>query len=388
MSYKKTVLPEPDFIDRDINKITSEMIKFYEEKTHKTLQPAHVERIIIDMMAYREHLVRCAIQRAAKQNLLEFASGNMLDHIGQLVGEAREPQKHAMTLLTFATEDEFSYDFPIPAGTKVSSKDGKVIFTTIDYTHIPANKKTTSIQAIAEKPGVDGNGYVPGQICKLLSTMPASISVENTRLTSGGSSTEEDDHYRERIKLRPESYSTAGTAGAYKYWVKTAHQDIVDIEITSPAPCEVLIHPLLKDMHLVTDEKWNNIVDTVKLVLEDEKIKPIGDKVMIKKPEQVDFSIKADIQLYNNGNPEIVIKEIGEKISSYIAELRSKLGADIILTHIISIINNIPGVYDVKLLSPQSNSVLEKNQWANCLNNMTSVEEICKDFRITGYVNG
>lgn len=68
-----TNLPEPNFIERDAEKITAEWIALYEEKTGKTLQPAQLERILIDVGAYRENLLRIKIQEVAKTNLLNYA---------------------------------------------------------------------------------------------------------------------------------------------------------------------------------------------------------------------------------------------------------------------------------------------------------------------------
>ena len=48
-----TQLPEPNFIERNPEKITQEWIALYEEKTGKTLQPAQIERILIDVGVYR-----------------------------------------------------------------------------------------------------------------------------------------------------------------------------------------------------------------------------------------------------------------------------------------------------------------------------------------------
>lgn len=56
-------IAEPDFIDRDPAQITSEMIAQYEEASGKKLYPAQAERLLIDLFAYRENLVRIAIQR-------------------------------------------------------------------------------------------------------------------------------------------------------------------------------------------------------------------------------------------------------------------------------------------------------------------------------------
>lgn len=79
-------IAEPNFIDRDPAQITSEMIAQYEDASGKKLYPAQAERLLIDLFAYRENLVRIAIQEAAKQNLVAYSRAPMLDYLGELVG--------------------------------------------------------------------------------------------------------------------------------------------------------------------------------------------------------------------------------------------------------------------------------------------------------------
>ena len=61
-----TQLPEPNFINRDAETVTNEWIALYEQKTGKVLQPAQIERLMIDVGAYRENLLRIKIQETAK----------------------------------------------------------------------------------------------------------------------------------------------------------------------------------------------------------------------------------------------------------------------------------------------------------------------------------
>lgn len=92
-------IAEPNFIERDPAQITSEMIAQYEDASGKKLYPAQAERLLIDLFAYRENLVRIAIQEAAKQNLVAYSRAPMLDYLGELVGVHRLPAQSAKTTL-------------------------------------------------------------------------------------------------------------------------------------------------------------------------------------------------------------------------------------------------------------------------------------------------
>lgn len=85
----RPILEKPHFIDRDANAITSEIIALYEQLGNKKLYPAQADRLFIDVIAYREMLIRTQIQLACEQNLLAFASGVMLDYLGDFFGVVR-----------------------------------------------------------------------------------------------------------------------------------------------------------------------------------------------------------------------------------------------------------------------------------------------------------
>ena len=81
--------------------ITDELVRAYEAATGKTLYPAQIERLFIDLIAYRETLVRGLINDVARQNLVAFARAPMLDFLGELVGVARLSAQPARTTLRF-----------------------------------------------------------------------------------------------------------------------------------------------------------------------------------------------------------------------------------------------------------------------------------------------
>jgi len=76
-------LPEPSFIERDLEAIIERIKIRYEAKTGKTLEPMHPLMIFLESVAFEIYLQRIAFQDAAKQNLLDFARFPMLDWLGE-----------------------------------------------------------------------------------------------------------------------------------------------------------------------------------------------------------------------------------------------------------------------------------------------------------------
>lgn len=108
----------PVFVSTDPQAIVRSMTASYEQATGQKLYPAQVEQLLINLFAYRESLLREAINTTARQNLVSFASAPMLDYLGELVGTYRLPATTASTRLKFSPDEPAGRDVIIPAGTR------------------------------------------------------------------------------------------------------------------------------------------------------------------------------------------------------------------------------------------------------------------------------
>lgn len=239
------VTTELVFIERDVAKIIAELIAKYEADSGKTLYPAQAERLLIDLMAYREMLVRSAIQDAAKQNLVRYARAPMLDYLGELVGTYRLAALASQTTLQFSVESALLTDTLLPAGTRVSASDSFVFATDSDVV-MKAGELSITVTATCTQAGVTGNSWQPAQISTLLDEIDdIDFTVTNIASSAGGADEETDDRLRERIQLGPESFSTAGSKLAYRYHAMIAQPDIFDVAVVSAEPGTVHLYPLL-----------------------------------------------------------------------------------------------------------------------------------------------
>ncbi|MDD3688027.1 MAG: baseplate J/gp47 family protein [Bacteroidales bacterium] len=354
-----TQLPEPNFIDRNATTITKEWIELYESRTGKTLQDAQIERILIDIGSYRENLIRIKIQEIAKLNLLNYASLDILKHIGELVGVPILEAKYSSAKFIFILEVAQDFDIIIPTGTQIETNDGKYIFETTETAIIKANNLSVEVYALCTTAGALSNGYALNSITNLINPIGYVLTVKNITVTSGGQDEESADNFRERIRQAPESFSNAGSKGAYKFHTLSADQSIIDVVVVSPSAGVVEIYPLVS-----SGTPSDELISTVQAYLSDDKIRPLTDNVIVKKPEAVDFSITAKLTLYSYADITSVQAAVNEGLNSYKMTLKSKLNKDIVPNQIIAILNAIYGVYNIELISPEFQS-LEANQWAN-----------------------
>src|ERR1700678_739864 len=127
-------LTAPVFVDHadglDPHLILVDLVAAFQAAAGRPLQPAQVERLLINLYAYRESLVRNAIQYAGQQNLLAFAAFPMLDYLGQLLSVVRLPAQGASTTLQFTLANTLGISYTIVAGTVVGTNDGQFVFAT------------------------------------------------------------------------------------------------------------------------------------------------------------------------------------------------------------------------------------------------------------------
>ncbi len=82
-------MSEIQFIANDPEAILSETIATYQQAAGETLHLADPERILIDVIAYRESVLRARIEILMRQNFVQYATAPALDNWGVLLGVSR-----------------------------------------------------------------------------------------------------------------------------------------------------------------------------------------------------------------------------------------------------------------------------------------------------------
>lgn len=361
----------PQFVDADPAKITAANIEFFEAITGRTLQPAQVERLLIDVISYDATLVREALQYAAEQNLVAFAEAPALDYLGELVGVRRLEASPARTTVNITLSAIQPTDRVIGRGARVATADGAVVFATEFDLIIKAGDLSGDVQAVAEGAGSLANGYLPGQVDTLLDAIALVASVANTTTSSGGADGEADDALRNRIIEAPNAFSVAGPVGGYRSLALGVHPDITDISVWGPTerdaagPGDTRLGEV--DIYVLTSSGVPSleIIDLVTGTITGERARPVTDKVNVLAPGAVGYAVTVDLII----TPEAVQADVEalvlKALQGLTGQWRASLGQDIIRSRLTAAIQAVQGVHAATLTAPLNDTVLASTQFAD-----------------------
>jgi phage-related baseplate assembly protein len=332
MALNLNDLPDINFAEKDINKILSDMILGYEkayfEETGeiKTLHPGDPIRVFLYSQALREFQLRVLIDDSAKQNLLKYARGDRLDHLGSFYRITRLEPTASKVTVRFNLSQSQPTDAIIPAGTRVSP-GGEIYFSVMEDITVPAGSTQAQFLTKCTQRGKIGNGFTSGQINILIDPLPWIGSVENLEVSSGGADWEDDESFRERIHLSLESFSVAGPTGAYEYFARQYSALIEDIRVSTPSPGVVDIRVLLIDGQIPN----STFLSGLNTHLSAKDRRPLTDLVQTSAPDIINYDITLTyyINIEDANSEELIKTKVEKAIEEYKIWQRSRIGRDL-----------------------------------------------------------
>ncbi|CWW94951.1 TPA: baseplate J/gp47 family protein [Haemophilus influenzae] len=172
---------------------------------------------------------------------------------------------------------------------------------------------------------------------------------------------EDDTSLRLRTQLAFEGLSVAGPRSAYIFHALSAHPDVADVSVVSPQPANVTVTILSRNGQGEAEESLLNVV---RAKLNDDDIRPIGDRVIVQSAVIQSYEIRAKLHLYRGPEYEPIKAAALKKLTAYTEE-KHRLGRDISLSGIYAALH-LEGVQRVELISPTADIVLPSSKSAYC----------------------
>ena len=339
---------EYEAIDSDAWEIKKDMINKFQELSGRSLTEASPETLIFSTVAYQLALLEEKYNDDIKQNYLRFARDERLDLKGEFYGNRgkRLIEQPAVATFRFYISSIQTTDTVIPKGSRI--RYNELYFKTDEEYKITKGNLSVDGKATCNTLGIIGNDIPVGQIKDMVDIFPNYAKVENITESNSGTNKEADESYRERIREIPESFTTAGSSGAYAFWTKTASTNIIDVKVHSPSATNVDIY-IWTDIGAVSQE----LKEKVKAVLNEENVRPLTDNVNIKEPNKINYSIDFDyyIDKDNETLVNVIKSNVDKTVQEYVEWQKEKIGKDINPDELIKRLK-IAGVKRVVLRSP------------------------------------
>lgn len=348
-SVNLELLPAITFAPQSVEEVRSAIITTYEGLAGVTLQPGDPVRLFLESLAYAVGVQNNIIDLAGKQNLLAYAQGAHLDHLGALMGVARIPAQNAVCLVRFSLSEVLDFAVPVPLGVRVSTQDGKTIFATMSSAEVPSGSLHVDVAAQCVAPGAGASGLVPGQVNRLVDPLPYIAAVSNVTTSSEGADVEDDERLRERIRMAPESYTVAGSAGEYEARVLEVSASISAVSVHSPEPGVVDVRFVCEGGELPDAA----MVSQVREALSAETVRPLTDTVLVAAPNVVEYSVAGQWYIRRSDAALLagITAAVEAAVESYRVWQRSKPGRDIVPSRLIALVQQA-GAKRVELTLP------------------------------------
>lgn len=347
-------LPEVDFLETDASAVEAGIIAGYEAAAKRTLAAGDPVRLFLLTIAAEICALRNEVNVSAQNNLLSYAQGKYLDALGVYFGVTRLPASAARTTLRYTLSAALQDPVVIPAGSQVAN--GEATFATDAEAAVPAGSLYVDVPATCTEPGATGNGFLAGQLNAMVEPIAYVASVANITTSADGGDEEDDESLAERIKLAPNSFSTAGPRRAYEYHTYSASAAISDVAVDSPTPGLVNIYILAQGGTLPSQE----LVDATAAYLSDEDRRPLTDELHVYAPTAASFGVvlKYWISVERQAELEAIQSAVEQAVQNYVEWQTKKIGRDIVPDKLVQLAVEA-GAWrvDAATLSPEYTSV-------------------------------
>lgn len=173
---------------------------------------------------------------------------------------------------------------------------------------------------------------------------------------------ESDEELRERAQMAWEGLSTAGPRDGYVFHALSADGLVADATATSPNPCDVLVCVLSRNGDgTAAPELLANVAAT----LNEEDIRPMGDRVTVQSSEIVPYRVRAVLHMKGEGPGRTVALDAARNACAAYVNRPRRAGVSVWRSALTASLH-VEGVDHLALLEPAGDLVLTASQAATC----------------------
>lgn len=197
-----------------------------------------------------------------------------------------------------------------------------------------------------------------------LDNIAANLDTERLTITAATDTAdavmESDEALRLRAQAAFEGMSVAGPSAAYEYFARSASGQVSDARATSPSPAEVVVAVLSTEGDGTAS---SGLLAAVAAAVNDEEVRPLGDRVTVQSAEIIEYDIDATLYLYPGPESEPIINAAMASLQTFLADNDKKIGRDIVRSAISAALH-VQGVQRVVINTPADDLQIDNTQAA------------------------
>lgn len=283
------------YISHDSDAMWEEMLDAYDEAGGDILYPGDEKEILLRAVLAIAISVLAKCDSALKMDTLEYASREYLD----IYGNKRNCPRVKASAATATVQIAFSatgYAQTIPAGTELTA-DGVILYHLTEAIEQTGVSQTIETTIECSQDGAIGNGLASGTQMQFINGNGAVYSVYTTTDAEGGQDKEEDDVYRERIRLHGLAAVTTGASSVYESVAMAVSSQILDAKALNDGDGEVGIYLVLED-----GANSTSLIAAVETALSPVTERPLTDHVTVQLASEVEYTLHCKVWYPGNLN--------------------------------------------------------------------------------------
>lgn len=308
---------ETHYLSYDPDEILKEMIDAYAEAGGGPLWPGDEKEMLLQSVLSVIVQAFAGVDNALRMATLRYAVGDYLDIYGEKRNCVRISATKATAVIRVTTIATGSANV-IPAGTAVT-QDGETLYLTDNDITLSGGAQSLLANVTAEKEGSVGNGLLAGAQMQFLVEFPGVTTVVCETSAAGGLDEEEDDYYRERIRMYGLTTVTTGPADQYNSVAMAVSSVILDAHAKNLGGGSVGVYLLLSD-----DDEAEAIINAVQVALSPDTVRPLNDSVTVALATKKEYTL--NVQYSGDAEYANLDAKVAEAVEEYQKWQDEKIG--------------------------------------------------------------
>ena len=263
---------ELHYVDADSDEIWEEITAAYGAAGGDILYPGDEKEILLRAVQLIAITILAKVDTALKMDTLTYAVRDYLKEYGLkrncIYNEAKAAE--APVTITMAQTD---YARVLPEKTQLTA-DGNVIWETTEELAITGTAQIINTTIRCQTEGITGNGLAANTPMQFMEGLEGLVSCVTTADASGGTNAEDEEVYRERIRINGLATVTTGPSAPYESRAKAVSSEILDVRALNDGDGEVGIYLVLADGAAAA-----TILTSVEDALNPTDVRPLTDHV-------------------------------------------------------------------------------------------------------------